>query len=208
MLGDIPSRGGLGLSNAMGGGQPLITLWDNGLRSFGKVGSLSYDLAVATEGPLNYQGRLTYTVLPGLDVSLLGYRGNPHDALLADRASLFLLYASQGMRFGLEGTKLWDQASGAPNVTNGAYVTAFGVIPLPLVFLPSPKLLLRADQIDPNVDSAIPVFDRRLETLFGVSIEPPRGVVVALDNQNVDRYNSATSKVNYDIVALQTSLSF
>jgi|GEM_PF-2018084 len=215
MLGNLALTGGIA-GNDLGGSKALMAFYDKGVRTWGSLGSISYDGAILngegfraneTDGGKNFQGRLTWTALPGLDLSLLGSNNNLSTGQ-ANRLMGFARYAMGDFRIGASGTGTWDSTTGSTTTTNGAVISGFAVVPLPIPMLPSPALLARADQFFPDLSQTGGVNDQRLETIVGLSIKPSKYVTLVLDDQNVNRYNSAASQVNYNLIALHSSVAF
>lgn len=209
MLSVVPMEGGVARYSFGGTNPSYIQIWDKALKWKGNHGWLRYNLAFAngegfrateTDGRKSLEGSVTLSPLAGLDLSLLGRRGNLSTADQADRASVILGYSTPGFRVAVQGSRMMDAPLGGA-VTNGQILSAFGTVPLAFTGQPL-ELVLRADTVDPNVDAT---GDDRLETIAGIAYRPLGGnLAFVLDNQNVNY----ASGVNNNQVALHTRLAF
>lgn len=207
LVGSAPIAGGLAKGTA------YVQSWDRGLKLIGNHGVVSYAFAgfngegfraTETDGQKSFQGRFTLSPLSGLELTALGSRHNATGLAQQDRGSVFMGYTYDGLKFGVQGTRMWDQATSAAPVTTGQILSALGIFGLAIPGLPSPELILRADSIDASVDSAN---NDRLETLVGLGFTPVKGVRMVLDNQNIT-FNAAAGTTNTNVVALHTSVIF
>jgi len=207
LVGSAPIAGGLAKGTA------YVQSWDKGLKLVGNHGALGYAFAVfngegfraaETDGQKSYQARVTVSPLKGLELTALGNRHNASGIAQQDRAALFMGYSTNGLKLGVEGTRMWDQGASTAPVTTGQILSALGIFGLAIPGLPAPELILRADSIDASVDT--PNNDR-METLVGLGITPVKGIRLVLDNQNIT-FNTASGTTNTNVVALHTSLNF
>lgn len=196
MLGSVPIAGGL----ARGTG--FVRSWDRALKLTGTHGWLGYSLA-AFNGPgfrlgennadKGVQGRLTLSPLAGLELTALGQYGDP-GTQDGHRAGAFIGYRTDGIKVAMQGTWTWDQA------IQGRLLCAYWIVGLPIPALPPMELVLRGDQIDPDLAST---GDERAEAIAGLSFRPTRELTLTLDHQTIVRATTTTQQV-----ALHTALSF
>lgn len=209
MLSPVPMEGGIA-RYAFGDPAPsYVQIWDTALKWKANHGWLRYDLAIAngegfrapeTDGRKSLEGSLTLSPLPGLDVALLGRRGNLSTADQADRGSVLVGYTTPGFRAAVQATRLMDAPIGGA-AASGQILSAFGTVPLAFTGQPL-ELVLRADTVDPDVDRA---GDDRVESIVGLAYRPLGGsVAFVVDNQNVSRATGGSSNQ----VALHTRVAF
>lgn len=209
MLSVVPMEGGVARYTFGASNPSYIQIWDKALKWKGDHGWLRYNLALSngegfrageTDGRKSLEGSVTLSPLSGLDIALLGRRGNLSTADQADRASVIVGYTSPGFRVALQGSRMMDAPVGGAT-TNGQILSAFGTVPFAFTGLPL-ELVLRADTVDPDLALGS---DERLETIAGLAYRPLGGsVAFVLDNQNVSYANG----LNSNQVALHSRLAF
>lgn len=210
LLGPTPIAGGLG--TGANKNPPLIAPYDKGLRLNGDHGLVHYSLAVINgegfrsseiSGQKTYTGRLTLVPVDGVDVTLLGQIGNPSGAQQSDRLGFLLGYKVPAFRTAVEGIRLYDTTSKGV-ATTGQILTAYGAVRMPAPVPMPVELFVRGDHVDANIDQAN---DDRLESVVGISVTPVKGVVFALNNQNINK-NTAKGTVNSNVIGLHSMLKF
>lgn len=210
MLATLPIEGGL--ANTLGlGNTGYLSAWDRGLKLKGSLGPLAINAAVLNgeglrgsegDGQRSYQAILTYPLLPSLDVTVMGHRGNPTGAQQADRWGGSVVYHSPELCLGAESSGLVDvAASGA--ATFRQIHSAFGVLALPTPWAMPTKLIARETVSTAQGGAA----GTQLESLVGIGLQPTEGLVVVLDDQLVNPLGGAPGPSAH-VIALRTSMAF
>ncbi|HEY9721484.1 MAG TPA: hypothetical protein V6D47_05695, partial [Oscillatoriaceae cyanobacterium] len=211
MLGLLPDAGGLSPDRR---GPSIVTFYDYGLGLTGHVPALnnpnlvSYSLAVLNgEGynhvksaaDMSYEGRLTLSPLPGLELTGMVHRAHPTaDIAPVNREAALAVYHLGGAKVAFEGNWVQDQTSASSPETNGNILGAWVIVPIPAP-LPT-ELILRGDRITGNQTTLDANQGFRYETIAGLAVTPVKGVRFVLDNQNIDYHNAdGTPNGNEDI---------
>lgn len=210
MLGLMPTFGGIA-STVTGGsvsGAGYVPLVDKGFKLSGSYlnGMIKYGLGMfngegyranETDGQKSYQGRLSLAPIEGLDLTILGHKGNLSTAAQADAYSGALTYSALGAKISGQYTIVATGTS-----TNGTIMTGFAIVP---TFVLPVDLVLRADFITPNSSVANV---SRMETIAGLSYKPTKGMVIVLDDQLVNNNTVSGNSTTYNVLALHSMVSF
>lgn len=212
MLGVMPTFGGIAsaVTGAKVSGTSYVPVYDKGLKLSGKYlgGMVTCGLgmfngesyrAVETDGQKSYQGRLSLAPIEGLDLTILGHKGNLNATAQADAYSGALTYSTMGAKISGQYTMTATVAAGS-NV-NGTVMTGFAIVP---TFVLPVDVVLRGDLITPDANKST---TNRMEATLGLSYKPTAGVVVVLDDQIVNNTVSGTA-LAYNVVALHTAVTF
>ncbi|MDB5096454.1 MAG: hypothetical protein JWM80_875 [Cyanobacteria bacterium RYN_339] len=216
MLGLLPDAGGLSPDRR---GVNLVPFYDFGASLKGDCSlagiPLGYSLAVLngedvrhteTDGQKDYEGRLSVTALPGLELTGMVHRHNQATGPATREAGL-AVYEQAGYKLALETVFSQDTPLVGASAT-GQILGGWVVVPIPGMPIPT-EAVVRADYITGDTKTMDVAKGYRFETVAGLNFTPVKGVRLFLNNQNLDFHNAdGSALVNEDIVALNTELTF